>query len=356
MQMPRADLNDTAVIILNYSGAADTIACIDSLMRMNESVDCYVVDNRSPDDSVERIRCWGTDLSNTHQEGLPQPYVFSEYEARLDGRPGDDWRTTGVVGGNIFLIRSVHNGGYSYGNNVGLRYAMLGNYRYFWILNNDTEVDHEALYWLKQRISTNPAIEMCGSKLVYHSRRELVQTYGGASFSRWRGHATAIGSGADTSAEVDERAVEAQLSFVNGASTLVTRRFLDRVGLMEESYFLYWEELDWALRRPEGMKLGFSKRSVVYHKVGSSIGTNDFAEPTKFVDFLFVRNRILVCLRLSKISVPYALISTFRGMAQWIQRRKVDRAVLLMKAIASAFKIFSLELVRTNADHNDKKV
>jgi len=125
----------------------------------------------------------------------------------------------------------------------------------------------------------------------------MVQTYGGAWFSRLKWLAAAIGAGSPSSADVDESAVEAELSFVNGASPLVTRTFLERVGLMEESYFLYWGELDWALRRPSDMKLGFAKRSVVYHKVGASIGTNDFEETSPFVDYLYARNRILVCRR-----------------------------------------------------------
>lgn len=349
MQMPHSANRNTAVIILNYKGAADTVACIGSLLRLNSSLDIFVVDNLSPDNSFEFMRSWMTDESNIRHAALPRLYEFHEYQAQLDGQPGSDWRSPSAGGGHIFLIRSLFNGGYSYGNNVGLRYAMRGSYRYFWVLNNDTEVDADALNALQQRIESDPAIEICGSKLIYHSRRDLVQTYGGARFSRWRGLATAIGAGSPSQADVDENAIEAQLSFVNGASTLVTRNYLDRVGLMEESYFLYWEELDWALRRPSDMKLGFAKRSIVYHKVGASIGTNDFEGPSKFVDFLYVRNRILVCLRLSKISVPYALLSTLRRIPGWIRRGEPDRGVLLIRAIWSAFRIFISDVLRTSS-------
>lgn len=110
--------------------------------------------------------------------------------------------------------------------------------------------------------------------------------------------------------------------------------------LVVATYFLYWGELDWALRRPSDMKLGFAKRSVVYHKVGASIGTNDFEETSPFVDYLYARNRILVCLRLSKISVPYALLSTFRSMLKWARRGNRTRVASLIKAVWSAFKIF----------------
>lgn len=349
MQVPDASAKNTAIIILNYKGWADTIACVASLMRMNSSADIYVIDNLSPDDSVTRMREWMADPQNIRDADLPRAFTFQEHEALPDGRPDADWSAPPSGGGHIILIRSVFNGGYSYGNNVGLRYALPGDYTYFWVLNNDTEVDPQALDFLQQRIESDPAIEMCGSKLVYHSRRDMVQAYGGARFSRRKGLAAAIGAGSPSSANVDESAVEAELSFVNGASTLVTRTFLDRVGLMEESYFLYWEELDWALRRPADMKLGFAKHSVVYHKVGASIGTNDFEEPTQFVDFLYVRNRILVCLRLSKISVPYVLISTLRGMMKWRQRGKPERAVVLAKAIWSALAIFVRECVSGRA-------
>jgi GT2 family glycosyltransferase len=73
----------------------------------------------------------------------------------------------------------------------------------------------------------------------------------------------------------DPSAVEAQMAYVVGASMLVTRRFVERGGLMEESYFLYSEEGDWALRgRRAGFRLGYAPKSWVYHKQGSSIGTS----------------------------------------------------------------------------------
>jgi len=130
-------------------------------MRMTSNADIHVIDNLSPDESVTRMRDWMSDPANIQNPGLPRPYTFHQYEAQLNGQPGKDWAAPPSGGGHIFLIRSVLNGGYSYGNNFGLRYALPGDYQYFWVLNNDTEVDPQALHFLQQWIESDPAIEMC---------------------------------------------------------------------------------------------------------------------------------------------------------------------------------------------------
>ena len=62
------------------------------------------------------------------------------------------------------------------------------------------------------------------------------------------------------------------MDYVVGASMLVRRAFLETAGLMDEGYFLYYEELDWAFRLPPGMRLGYAPASVIYHHEGGTTG------------------------------------------------------------------------------------
>ncbi|MFN3394427.1 MAG: glycosyltransferase family 2 protein, partial [Candidatus Thermochlorobacter sp.] len=64
----------------------------------------------------------------------------------------------------------------------------------------------------------------------------------------------------------------ASMDYVMGASMLVSKAFLETVGLMSEEYFLYFEELDWAMRAHGRFKLGYAEKSVVYQKSGQSVG------------------------------------------------------------------------------------
>lgn len=94
----------------------------------------------------------------------------------------------------------------------------------------------------------------------------------------------------------------------------VSRRFLDSVGLMNEDYFLYYEELDWARRAiAKGFRLGYVKDSVVYHKEGASLGSGRSARRSAISEFYGVRNRLRVTWRF----FPFFILSVY--MVSWIQ-------------------------------------
>ena len=182
----------------------------------------------------------------------------------------------------LVLIDAKANLGFAGGNNLALRYLRTRGYgSYFWLLNNDTVVEKGALNALICRMVADPAIGMCGSTLLYESARDTVQALGGAHYGRWLGTVKHIGHHERWPQRVDEGAVERQLSYLIGASTLASRAFLETVGLMQDDYFLYFEELDWAARAKGRFRLGYAARSTVYHKEGSSIGGNDRAKASK---------------------------------------------------------------------------
>ena len=182
----------------------------------------------------------------------------------------------------IVFIHASANRGFAAGNNVGIRYALShGKCDYVWILNNDTVVRPDALDHLLERMEKDPSIGICGPTLCYMRHRDVIQARAGSTFSAWTGRASQIGMGSKISDPFDRQKIEGMLRFVSGAAMLVRRDFIETVGLMEEGYFLYYEELDWAQRGRDKYKLGVSE-AIVYHEVGGSIGTSDFGEPSGY--------------------------------------------------------------------------
>ncbi|WP_262268054.1 glycosyltransferase [Microvirga yunnanensis] len=295
----------------------------------------FVVDNCSPDDSVVRIQDWaknGLANGNSHREktGL-HPLEFRMADSDPDGTDAPIFHSTSSMP-SITLIKAERNRGFAAGNNIALRKALQAGYQSFWLLNNDTEVLPDTLDWMLSRIQEDARIGMCGSTLVYADHPEIVQNLGGGGFLRLKGRGYGLGQGIPASQRVDRSAVERELRFVSGASMLVTREFLESVGLMEESYFLYWEEMDWAARSSGRFRLGYAPQSIVFHKVGASIGTSDFGESSPLSDYYMTRNRIRFCIRFSKVSLPFVVLDVGRAIGRQLLRGRWSRAKLLAGA------------------------
>jgi GT2 family glycosyltransferase len=267
-------------VVLNYNGWRDTLECLaslDTLTYANHQV--VVVDNASPDGSEAELR-----------------------QARPD----------------VTLLQSGANLGYAGGNNVGIRYALAGGADHVWILNNDTLVEPDALTQSVARMAQRPDAGMCGSKLVYHHDRSTVQAWGGASYNRWLGTIRLLGHGEAATRAVDLGALERQLDYIVGASLLVSRPFLEAIGLLREDYFLYFEELDWALRAHGRFGVIVAPESVVYHKEGASIGGNQHSgSKSRLADYYAIRNRLLITRRF----FPYALPTVYLGLIPTLLNR-----------------------------------
>ena len=131
----------------------------------------------------------------------------------------------------------------------------------------------------------------------------------------------------------DSGPVERQLSYLAGASMLVSAEFLSVVGLMTEDYFLYFEELDWVARNRGRFALGYAPRSTVYHKEGASIGSN-FAQPAQSsasADYFSIRSRILYTKRHAPLALPFVYCGLLYSVFNRIRRRQWSRAWLVLR-------------------------
>ena len=309
-----------AIAIVNWRNASDTIACLESLQNLaDQDVAIIVCDNGSGDGSVEKLAAWAPGA--LAQSGRTFRVL---QESDLVGAAPRDYLT---------IIASQRNLGFAGGNKLCIRLALADQgIEAVWLLNNDTEVLADSLQALRARLFEDPQIGICGSTLVYHYDKTTVQAVAGR-YDIARGTGGEIGQGATLATLPPRDQVEAQMSYPSGASMLASRRFIDAVGLMEESYFLYFEEIDWTLRGQPQFSVGWAPGSVVFHKEGGSIGTNARGRPSDLSLYYNLVNRLRVAKRFQPSAVPLILARLAAIGARYLLKGDVHAARIVLHAL-----------------------
>lgn len=310
------------IILVNWNGWRNTLECIESLLLLTyPDYRIVVSDNGSTDDTLQNLSCWAHDTSIS----------YSEY-CRSEARSGGDL-TSDVL---LTLIRNDENLGFAGGNNVGMQFGMArGDADYFWLLNNDTVVEPDSLHHLVNRMQENRSIGICGSTIRLYHNREKIQALGGGYYCRWLGLPWHYGRNRLWQVKMNPEWAESRMNYVEGASMLVSCPFIEKVGLLSEEYFLYFEEADWAIRSSGLFTLGYAPRSVVYHKVGASIGTSSNPARKSFVcDYFNVRNRIRFARRYYPVTLPTIYLVLVGEVFLRVICRKFDRAAMIIGLMA----------------------
>jgi GT2 family glycosyltransferase len=332
------------VVILNWNGWRDTIACLDSVLRSSHpSFQVVVCDNASADDSVERLLAWasgaeatppprpGDPLGRLLTPPLPKPITHVVLDREAAERGGD----ARCAGARLVVVRTGANLGFAGGCNVGLRYALArGDCDHAWLLNNDTVVEPDALAALVQRLAERPDAGQCGSRVLYHDAPDRVQCWGGARYGPALATVRCLGDGQPAHVAPAVASVEREITFVFAASALVRREYLDAVGLMAEDYFLYFEELDWAMRGRAFAK-AYAHGSIVYHREGQSTGSSrDGRERSELADYYSLRNRLLVTRRFFPRALPTVYCALVGALLNRLLRRQFRRAAMVLGILA----------------------
>jgi GT2 family glycosyltransferase len=267
-----------AIVLVNWNGWRDCIECIDSLLlQAHRNFHIFIVDNDSRDGSIDQIAAWCAapepDPNWRRQHGVvrysDQP-VRGSVPYRVVSR-SDQGAPAAVEACKLTLIPSGGNLGFAGGCNVGIRSARLEDFAYFWFLNPDTVVDRLALVELIARAQREPRMGITGSTLLFYDAPDTVHALAGGRLDRSNASSSHIGEHSSLSTvSRDESAVERELAFVCGASMLVSTPFIREIGPMQEDYFLYYEEVDWAMRGRDRFRLGFARQSHVFHKAGAN--------------------------------------------------------------------------------------
>jgi GT2 family glycosyltransferase len=327
--MTAAELPAVAIVLVNYNGWRETIECLDTLLVQDyPRFHVFVVDNQSADGSVEAIARWCA--QPRREPGWREFAGVRRYTAAAAPAPVPQRRATArdgalpeaAAGCLLTVVEAGANRGFAAGCNVGMA-AAGERYDFYWLLNTDVVVAAGALRALVERARADPGLGIVGSTLRYYARPDVIQARAGARVSRRMLVVRHIDENRAIDARLAEpRAVEASLAYVHGASMLVARAFRAAVGPMQEDYFLYYEEFDWALRGAGRFRLGYAPDSHVFHKSGATSARTlrtfsmqlRYRNLVRFAGRFFPERLPLVRLDLVRTLLRYLLEARWRGI------------------------------------------
>jgi GT2 family glycosyltransferase len=295
------DLSRLGVVIVAFNSADVILDCLESLLASRGvALSVVVVDNASTDGMPAHLRAWGAGAPWAPAGDLPLALAPSPKPRALDGAPGPG-------GHEITLIETGINAGFAAGVNRGLAHLMADpRLERFWILNPDSVVAPDTA----RAFATHPGeFALMGGRVLYLETPDQIQIDGGW-VNRRSGLTGNLGLG-QISAQTPAPD-QSQLDFITGASMVASRRFVAAAGPMPEDYFLYYEEVDWALRRhglPGGdLPLAYCAGALVWHRAGTAIGSPTLGRPAAPFSLYFKhRGRIRFVRRHFPASLPFAL-------------------------------------------------
>lgn len=332
------------ILLLNWNGWADTVECLESIFKSDyDNFRVIICDNDSMDHSCDHIKAWAEGRLDVfvqrdscfHSYSLspaakPIPYVaYTRTTAEEGGQPED-------THAKIIIVQTGGNLGFAGGNNVGLRYALSRNdFDYVWLLNNDTVIDRSALSCLVKGTRENPRFGICGSTLLYYGKPDHVQALCGGTVNKFWGTSKHLFEDTRFELPVNRYEVLAKVDYVSGASMFVSKEFLTSIGLLNEEYFLYYEEIDWCTRGRSQFDLQYCPESIVYHKEGASIGSScDTTLTSNTADYYSIRSRLLFTKRHHPIFLLFVVLRTIGAFVTRLKRKDFIKARQVAKILS----------------------
>lgn len=199
-------------------------------------------------------------------------------------------------GQRVTLLKAPTNLGYAGGVNACIDAVAESGWDAVWVLNPDTFPEPEALAALVLRQQEGD-YGIVGSRMV-SAISGRIQTWGGIAWHPWLGRGRLLGENEPADTIPDIALIERRFRFISGASMYVSRAYIDSVGLMDDKFFLYCEDLDWCLRRGT-FRLGYAHNSVVRHIHGAITGSSLVKHARSRIQiYLTERNRVLLARKL----------------------------------------------------------
>ena len=238
---------EVSIITINYNGLEDTCALIETI-PFNEKLEVIVVDNASKNQEADTIA-----------QRYPQ----------------------------VKVIRSERNLGFAGGNNLGIKAAQG---KYLFLINNDTIFKEFSIQALIDRMETSPAIGIVCPKIRFAWGNNPIQYSGYSRLSRVSVRNHSIGFNEDDRGQYE---TAHPTPYAHGAAMMIRRDAIEKVSLMPECYFLYYEELDWSMMfTRSGYQIWYEPKCTIYHKESQSTGQNS---PLR--TYYLTRNRLMLVRR-----------------------------------------------------------
>ncbi len=187
----------------------------------------------------------------------------------------------------VKVIRSEMNLGFAGGNNIGIK-AAKG--KYLFLINNDTVFKEFNVDYLINRLDSSPKIGIVCPKIRFAWGTNQIQFAGYTQLSKVTVRNQSIGFGEEDYSQYD---TAHPTPYAHGAAMLIKREAIDKVGLMPEDYFLYYEEIDWSkMFTRTGYEIWYDPVCTIYHKESQSTG-----QESPLRTHYITRNRLLLVKR-----------------------------------------------------------
>lgn len=290
------------VVVVTYQAEDIIIDCLESLMASKGAdLRIVVVDNASRDGTVKTVTDWALGVHALSGSGKSAHARQSHGSIPLvSGAERLDTLPAGAIG----LLSLAENKGFAAGINAGLRSLMaMPEIDYFWILNPDCMAEAETAQHLIDKAQKVGLFGVIGGRVFYMDPPLMIQSEGGR-VDLWSGTCIPFNlgrTGREVSAPEDQ-----SLDYIAGSHMFVSRAFVMQAGLMPEDYFLYFEEVDWCLRRGQ-LPLFICAEAAVHHHGGHTIGSATLAKgPAPLSAYFMARSRLKFVARWRPVALPYA--------------------------------------------------
>jgi GT2 family glycosyltransferase len=229
----------------------------------------------------------------------------------------------------VIFIRNEHNLGFSGGNNTGIR-AAKGEYLF--IVNNDTEFTPGLIEGLVEVFQQYPDAGVVSPKFHYFFHKGTIEYAGYESVNIFTGRNGMVGCREKDEGQYDQIR---ETNYAHGGGMMVSRKAIEKAGMMYEPYFLYYEEFDWCTKiKKQGFKVYYQPKSLIYHKESMTTGKSS---PLK--TFYITRNRILFMRRNAPLSGFLVFLAYFvcftipKNTMQFLLRKQKDHLQSFWKGI-----------------------
>jgi GT2 family glycosyltransferase len=219
------------IIVLSWNGKDDTLECLKSLQQLTyPNVRVLLIDNASTDGTVATVR-----------------NAFAD----------------------VGILVNPTNLRFAGGNNIGIKHALASSADYVLLLNNDTIVEPDFLTHLVRVAERESGVGMVSPKIYYFHQPQLIW-FAGGKIEWWKGWISHIGIRENDRGQYD---TIRETDYLTACCVLVKREVIERIGMLDERYFIYGEDADWCIRASRaGYKLLYVPSAVIWHKLSMSAG------------------------------------------------------------------------------------
>lgn len=212
------------------------------------------------------------------------------------------------IDSKITLFKQKDNVGFAAGSNIGIKQAILDGFEYIMLVNNDVEFNSDFLSLIMNEIKSNQ-YQILAPKMNYFSPKNKIWAAGGGFKPRNAWAAYHIG---ENEIDVGQYDVDGYCDFIPMCCVVIKKDVLDKVGWLDENYFIYSEDADWFYRANNlGYKIRYFHKAILYHKVSSLTGGTSSRSGASYG----TRNRVyFISKHFSGVQKYTYLVKYFVGM------------------------------------------